>query len=179
MKITGFALSSSVVLLAGALAACQQAETPPHETETEMDAGPEAKPGLSLTEGTLLLPVVPGRPGAAYFALENNSDKTVTLSSVYVEGALKAEMHETKGGSMSPAQNLVLEPGQNLEFTRGGLHVMAFDLADDVAVGNVTEITLTFSDGDKLSAPLTIKSMTGKSMAGESSMEHMDHGDDH
>lgn len=171
MKKRNFvALSVSFALMAG-LSGCQQV-APSDEAQAEQ--APEAKPGLALSGGTLMLPVVAGRPGAAYFKLENTSDKDVELVGVYIDAAAKAEIHETKGGQMTPVERLVIPAGDSADFARGGLHVMAFDLSDALSAGGTTEITLTFSDGDKLSAPLDVKAMgDAGGMAG------MDHGDHH
>lgn len=164
----------AALLLAGTVVACQQPAQPSGEGKAAAEAAPEAKPGMVLNGGTLMLPIVKGRPGAAYFSLRNGGDQPVTLAGAYIDGAAKAEIHETRGGTMSPVETLDIAPGQTREFARGGLHVMAFDLSDDLSVGGTTEITLTFSDGDKLSAPLEIQSMTGGG-----AMEGMDHGDMH
>lgn len=155
-------------------AACQQGTGPSNESETAQEADPDAKPGISLSDGKLMLPLVSGRPGAAYFTLRNDGENPATLAGVYVDGADSAEMHETRGGTMAPVGNLEIAPGNELKFERGGLHVMAFGLSEDFAAGGSTEITLTFSDGDKLSAPLKIEST-----ADSGSMPGMDHGDMH
>ena len=64
---------------------------------------------------------------------------------------------------------------------------MAFELDAKLVAGGTTEMTLTFADGDKLSAPLKIESRTGggdmaKGMEGmdheEMDLEGMDHGSD-
>ncbi len=164
------AMSVSFALIAG-LSGCQQS-APSDKSEAEL--APEAKPGLALSDGTLMLPVVAGRPGAAYFTLRNTSGKEVELAGVYIDGAASAEIHETQGGQMTPVERLVIPAGDSADFARGGLHVMAFDLSDALSAGGTTEITLTFSDGDKLSAPLEVKAMgDAGGMAG------MDHGDHH
>ena len=36
---------------------------------------------------------------------------------------------------------------------------MAFDVADNLKAGGETELTLTFSDGDKVSLPVKIEAM--------------------
>ena len=157
MKITRF-LSPLVLAPALVLAACQQAETPSTETE------PDGKPGLSVSEGKLILPAVKGNPGAAYFTLANGSDAPATLVGVYIDGADKTEMHFTTEGKMAPLDQVQLDPGTSVKFERGGKHVMAFGLADTVTPGGTTEMTLTFEGGDKLSAPLQVESIGGGAM---------------
>ena len=163
-----------MAFLTGILAACQQAGQSTDTTESSVQAGPEAKPGLALTNGRLVLPVVEGRPGAAYFKLENNGDAPVTLAGAYIEGATSAEIHETRAGSMARIESLEIGPGQAVLFEPGGLHVMAFELSSRLTARRAegatepqTELTLTFSDGDKLSASLAIETM-GLVPAGDS-----------
>jgi copper(I)-binding protein len=160
-------LALAIPFLALALAACQQPAQPAKEEAAKEALGPEAKPGLVLSEGRLVLNAVKGNPGAAYFTLANNSDKPVTLAAVFIEGTGRAEMHETSGESMAPLKPSELAPGAALKFEPGGKHVMAFDLDPKLAPGGSAEMTLTFSDGDKLSAPLKVESAGG--MGG---MEH-------
>jgi copper(I)-binding protein len=147
------------------LAACQQSGEPAPSEGQDAHAAPDAKPGLSASGGVLILPAVPGRPGAAYFSIANNSENAAELAAVHVEGALKAEMHETSGGSMAKLEKLPIAPGETVKFTQGGKHVMAFDLNEDLQAGGMTEMTLIFADGDKLSTPLKIEAM--------GSMNHM------
>jgi copper(I)-binding protein len=138
-----------------ALGACQQ------QAEKPADPSPDAKPGLSLADGRLVLPAVSGNPGAGYFTLTNNGEKAATLAAVFIDGAEKAEMHETKESSMAPLPKLELKAGETVRFEPGGKHVMAFGLKPGLAAGGSVEITLTFADGDKLSAPLAIAAPGG------------------
>lgn len=161
-------------LAALSLGACQQQ---PAET-AEGTAAPDAKPGLAVTEGRLILPVVAGNPAGIYFTLANTGDKAGTLAAVSIDGAAKAEMHETKGGQMSPVPSVEVPAGGTVKFEPGALHVMAFELDAKLAAGGTTEMTLTFADGDKLSAPLKIEARTGGDGMTKG-MEGMDHGSGH
>lgn len=145
------------------LAACQQPAGDGAATTSSESAAasPDAKPGLSASGGILVLPPVKGRPGGAYFTLSNNGPAAATLAAVHIEGAGKTEMHETKDGKMNPIAAIEVKPGETVKFERGGKHVMAFDLGDALAPGGTAELTLIFSDGDKLSTPLKIESVTG------------------
>ena len=141
-------------------------------------AGPDAKPGLSVSGGRLVLPAVPGNPGAAYFTLANGGDAEATVAAVHIAGAARAEMHETTGGSMSPLKTAAIAPGKSVVFAPGGKHVMAFEIAETIKPGSTVELTLTFADGDKLSTPLAVEAAGGMG-AMEGPMEGMDHGDQH
>lgn len=144
-------LAAALVLAAIPLAACKQA------APSAQPADPEAKPGISVAHGRLVLPAVSGNPGAAYFDLANAGNSPAVLAAVHVAGSDAAEMHETMGANMSPVATLAIAPGETARFAPGGRHVMVFGLAASVAAGSTTEMTLTFADGDKLSAMLAVE----------------------
>lgn len=147
-------------LVAG-LGACGKTPDSPTQTNEAKVSGPDAKPGLAASDGRLVLPVVAGRPAAVYFTLRNDGALPVTLAGVNVSGAGQAQMHQTNGGSMAMVASLPVDPGASVVFSPGGLHIMAFNLAPTIKAGGVAELTLTFSDGDKLSMPLRIETMGG------------------
>jgi copper(I)-binding protein len=155
--------------LALSLAACQQSKAPvAAETGTAeaVSNGPDAKPGITASNGRLIAPVVSGRPAAAYFTVGNDGPATATLVGVHVEGAGEAQMHKTEGGKMTAVESVDIAPGASIEFAPGGYHVMVFDLADNIKAGGTTELTLTFSDGDKLSLPMKVEAMGAQMNAG-------------
>lgn len=158
-----FALTLALLSLGG----CQQAAQ--DETKAATTGAPESKPGLSVAEGKFLLPAVSGNPGAAYFLIDNESNGTVSIASIAIAGVGKTEIHQTMGGSMKPIDRIDVEPKITLKFERGGLHVMAFEVNGSLKAGETTEMTITFADGDKLSAPLKIEAIGVA----------MDHGDGH
>ena len=84
MKRTLLALS--IAALAGVLASCHQGTAPAAATQSAA-AAPDAKPGLTLTDGRLVLPAVKGNPAAAYFRLSNSSAKSAVVAAVDVAGA--------------------------------------------------------------------------------------------
>lgn len=175
MKIKRISGAAVVLAMAGMLAACQQSSTPQAQESVAASAAPDAKPGLSLTDARLVLPIIAGRPGAVYFKLINNADKAVSVVSAYVEGAANAEIHETKAGSMAAVKTVDVAPGATVEFAPGGLHVMAFELPATLQDGGTTELTISFADGDKISAPLSITTVAGGSAASSAPMDHNHH----
>lgn len=149
------------VAMALSLAACQKTEAPAPEETQAASNGPDAKPGISGSDGHLVLPVVAGRPGAVYFTVRNDGPGKATLVGVHLAGAGQVQMHKTEGGAMAAIDKLDIAPGASAEFEPGGLHVMAFDLDKTLKAGGTTELTLTFAGGDKLSMPVRIDSMGG------------------
>ncbi|MCK9540422.1 MAG: copper chaperone PCu(A)C [Novosphingobium sp.] len=159
MKTAAFLLCAALL----SLSACKQQAPAPEATADA--ANPDAKPGLSMSVGKLVLPAVKGNPGAAYFELANRSDKDTALAAVVIDGAGKTEMHETTENGMETIASLPVKAGETVTFARGGRHVMAFDLDGKLAVGGKTEATLVFADGDKLSGDLEIEAAGGSDHA--------------
>ena len=147
-------LARAVIAIAAcALAACQEQASAPVPSE----ASPDAKPGISVSGGRLVLPVIRGNPGAAYFVLENRGGATVRLAAVAIDGAAKAQMHQLAGGSMIRVDEVEILSGASMKFEPGALHAMVFDLDDRLRPGGETEMTLTFAGGDKISAPVKLQ----------------------
>jgi len=157
---------ASVGAIAVALAACQQQQaSEPQASETAVPAAPDAKPGLALTDGRLVLPAVKDNPGAAYFSLVNSSDKPAEIAAVDVAGAGMAMLHETMQmdghSTMSEMKSPAVQPGETLVFAPGGKHMMVYKLPEGLKPGATAEMTITFADGDKLSAPLAVEAPGG------------------
>lgn len=163
-----FVLPLAASLAALSLSACGQSAK--EEEKAAASAAPEAKPGISVADGVLMLPAVSGNPGAAYFALDNESNNTVSIASIAIAGAGKTEIHQTMGGQMKPVDRVDVEAKTVVKFERGGLHVMAFEVDGSLKAGDTAEMTITFTDGDKVSAPLKLEAMGAGAM---------DHGSGH
>ena len=120
-------------------------------------------PGVTLAGARLVLPAVPGNPGAAYFALDNESKSTVAIVSVAIAGAGKTEMHTP---DMKTVDRAEAEPRTTLTFAPGKLHAMVFDVSAELQAGTQTELTVTFSDGDKVSVPAQVQGAGEAAMGG-------------
>ena len=146
---------SATVMLGGCKAADQ-----PAAAASSAAAG---IPGVTLAGARLVLPAVPGNPGAAYFALDNESKSTVAIVSVAIAGAGKTEMHTP---DMKTVDRAEAEPRTTLTFAPGKLHAMVFDVSAELQAGTKTELTVTFSDGDKVSVPAQIQGAGEAAMGG-------------
>ncbi len=146
---------SPALIAALALVSCKQ------QPDAADIANPDAKPGLAVHDARLVLPAVRGNPAAAYFELENSGERAADLAAVYVTGSGSAEIHETAGNGMGRLDKVTIAPGETVAFKPGGKHVMVIDTLDSVVAGSTTELTLAFSDGDKLSAPLRVEAAGG------------------
>ena len=99
----------------------------------------------------LRLPAVPGRPGAAYFHLRAG-DRPQTLVAVSTPAAIRAELHESMGGSggmmsMTPLRQVAVPAGGSIDFAPGGRHVMLFDVSPALKPGATAKLVLKFADG--------------------------------
>ena len=176
MKMRRTALLTSALMMLAGLSACKRSAVPAPEGSTDArqsaDAlGPDAKPGVTAGAARLVLPVIASRPGVAYFRVANNTPAKITLAAVHVQGVGKVEMHRTSGGAMAAVDHVDIAPGATIAFAPGGLHLMAFDILPGLAVGARSEMTLTFSDGDKISIPVKVEAM-GSADGGMPGMSH-------
>lgn len=159
-------LAAPLALL-GLLGACDRGQAPePAASETPAaSTAPDAKPGLSLTGGRLVLPAVKGNPAAVYFTLVNGNAKPATVAAVDVAGAGMAMLHETTQvddhATMDDLKDPTVPAGGTLALAPGGKHVMVSGIPADWAPGGTAELTVTFADGDKLSAPVTFEAPGG------------------
>lgn len=88
---------------------------------------------------------------AAYFTINNNTDKDITLTAAKSDIAKRVEVHEhsMEDGIMKMQQvSGVLVPKQSsTEFKPGSYHVMFMGLKDSVEEGQKINITLVFDNG--------------------------------
>ena len=105
--------------LAFALAGCGSNAPQPAPSEAAQPS-PDAPPGITLSEARVQLPLVSGRPGAAYFTISQANGAPRKVVGVAVEMAARAEMHETKGGTMAPVSEVPVGPGKTVKFAPGG-----------------------------------------------------------
>ncbi|MBX9886211.1 MAG: copper chaperone PCu(A)C [Novosphingobium sp.] len=116
---------------------------------------PDNAPNVSVIEPVIKLPTVPGNPGVLYFTIQQTAGKANTLVAVHVDGAGRAELHQTKTengvSSMEPVSAVTFSESEPAEFKAGGYHVMLFNLASTVKPGKDVEVTFTLANGDKVS----------------------------
>jgi copper(I)-binding protein len=107
--------------------------------------------------GRLVLPIIAGRPAAAYVSWRNTGPAPVTITGVVITAAKTAEMHETKGTEMAPLPRLKLDPGDSTNFAPGGRHVMVFGLRKTVKAGDSVGFKLVLEDGRRLVGTLKVE----------------------
>lgn len=87
--------------------------------------------------------------GALYVVLRNGAAED-TLYEVVSDAAARAEVHETmagehgKMGHMMRVPEVVVRPGETLQFVPGQRHVMLFDFKQRPAIGDAVSVRLRF-----------------------------------
>ena len=151
----GRSLLALPALAALALTACADREGTKETTVAAADAAPVVE------NARLVLPPVSGNPAAAYFDITNPGQQALTISSVEIPGTGRTELHqsmEMDGKMMMEGMSGIdVAPGETSSLAPGGMHVMTFDLGDTVTAGSTAEMTITFADGETMTAPITVQ----------------------
>ena len=109
---------------------------------------------IIVTDATVrLLP--PGVPNtAAYFSIQNSSDTTQILIGASADFATKAEIHNhimvNDMMRMEQQSEVIINPGQSVQFAPGGLHIMLFGLKQPLIEGQSVAISLQTKDGESI-----------------------------
>lgn len=109
---------------------------------------------MTVSNATVrLLP--PGVPNtAAYFSIQNDSDKKQILIGASAEFVTKAEIHNhimvNDMMSMEKQSEVVIRPGEKVQFSPGGLHVMLFGLKQTLHEGQSVTLTLLTKEGESI-----------------------------
>lgn len=105
---------------------------------------------VTVDHGWVRLPVVAGRPAAAYFTLHGGKAGAILIG-VSSPDAQSAQMHqsmEANGVStMMPLTQVVAPAGGKVRFAPGGKHVMLFGLKQGIAPGGNVRLHFAFADG--------------------------------
>ena len=110
---------------------------------------------IIVTDATvrLLPPSVPNT--AAYFSIQNQSDTSQTFIGVSADFAAKAEIHNhllvDDMMSMQKQSEVVIQPGEIVNFSPGGLHIMLFGLTQPLREGQSVTFSLQTKEGKSIS----------------------------
>jgi copper(I)-binding protein len=106
-------------------------------------------------------PARQGENGAVYFLIENHSTETHEMVAAVSDIAEAVEIHESKMSGdvmqMNQLESVSLEPGAELMFEPGGLHIMLVGLQQDLQAGDEIEITLQFRDFEDLTVQVPVQ----------------------
>ncbi|MBU3076546.1 copper chaperone PCu(A)C [Sphingomonas quercus] len=110
---------------------------------------------VSVTDAEVRLPVVPGRPGAAYFTVTAGGQAT-RLVSVEGPAATRIELHSNTNVNghmeMHRLDGVALAAGQKISFAPTGNHAMLFGVPPTLKPGDTTRLTFRFEKGVPVTA---------------------------
>jgi len=101
---------------------------------------------------------------AAYFEIDNNSSKPVTITSVSCPAFQDVMMHKTieKNGmsQMIHLPSLTVAPHSKAVFHRGGMHLMLMQPKHSLKLGDKVSITMETADKHKIHFTAVVKADT-------------------
>lgn len=154
------ALPLTAAALVPLLAACSQEEAAPDKA-SETTGTQATAAALTVSNARVVLAPVAGNPAAVYFNLAYVGAPGVSLTEVEVEGAGMTMIHDYAESAgqmrMTMANTVPLTQGTPLAFAPGGLHVMAMDPASGLKPGTAAKVTLTLSNGSKVSVSAPVR----------------------
>jgi periplasmic copper chaperone A len=110
--------------------------------------------------------IVPSRPAAGYFTVENHGKSTVKLIGASSPGCGSLMLHHSamKNGvmEMRMVKDVPVEAGGTLSFQPGGYHLMCMEPNEKVRPGKTVPVTLKFDNGTTLTKDFPVKDARGK-----------------
>lgn len=96
-------------------------------------------------------PMGEGAPAAGYMTITSTSDVADWLVAVTTPAAEDVELHETMAGAsgmtaMQPVDRIEVAPGATVKLEPGGYHLMLLGLTEELVVGQMIELTVTFEE---------------------------------
>lgn len=124
-----------------------------------------ANSGTSLIDPWIRM-IIPARPAAGYFTLNNPTDKTIALTGASSPecGALMLHKSTSAGGQdkMEMVKSVPVPAHGEVKFAPGGYHLMCMKPASTIKPGTAIQVTLTFQDGKTVQADFPVYGATGK-----------------
>jgi len=104
---------------------------------------------------------LPNRPGAAYLMIQNTGDAADRLIAASAVGVGKIELHKVEKKNdvmmMMPVEAIDVPAGGMAELMpelkRGAYHLMLFDIAQPLKVGDSLDMTLSFESAGRIRRP--------------------------
>jgi periplasmic copper chaperone A len=119
---------------------------------------------ISIENGWLRL-VVPERPAAGYFKLDNGTDAAIALVAASSSGCGQLMLHQSQTvngiDTMRSVKGIVIPAHGSVSFTPGGYHLMCMSPAAALAPGASVPVTLKFADGRTVTSNFAVRSTSG------------------
>jgi periplasmic copper chaperone A len=147
-RVVGRAASAAILLAAAAAGTARAAE-----------------PGVTVRDAWIRM-LIPSRPAAGYFTLDNASAKGMWLTGASSPACGGVMLHESlhEGGQdrMVMIPKVRLPAHGSVTFAPGGFHLMCMNPKPAMKPGASVEMTLTFDGGGSVTAPFVVKGAGGQ-----------------
>ena len=130
--------------------------------------GRRPEPRVTVEDAVVTLPVLPGRPGAAYFTLRTNNEPT-QLVGIASPRVARIELHETARQAgvvrMRPVRDTNFSPDAPLAFAPGGRHAMLLGIDPALRAGDILPLTFTFDPAPAVTVEAQVRAAGGADAA--------------
>ncbi|MEU8487397.1 copper chaperone PCu(A)C [Streptomyces sp. NPDC048641] len=150
MRRTPFALGATALAAGLALTACGSGDS--------SASASSGKPSVKV--GGAFIPAPAGGDMAAGFFIVHNSGGADTLTSVTSTIAQQVTLHSTKGGAMTEQKSFPVPADGELDFERGGNHLMFENLKQTPKEGDKVSVELHFAKSGTVRVTFPVKSAT-------------------
>lgn len=139
-----------------------------------------AEPGITVTGAWARAGLLPGRPGALYFVIENRGDADRLLEvTTTAAGRTEIHTHMEEGGVMKMRKlpGLDIPAASTVTFEPRGHHVMLFEPRSGLREGEEISVTLIFEQAGEVTVTAPVKGMrpAAQDSGHESHDAHGDH----
>lgn len=125
-----------------------------------------AAPAGVVVEGAWMRSIIPSRPAAGYFTLENNSGADLSLVGASSPACGMLMLHQSMdmgGQAMMKMVPVVKLPAHGkVSFSPGGYHLMCVHPTSAMQHGATVPVTLRFGNGDTITTPFPVRNALGK-----------------
>jgi len=105
-------------------------------------------------------PASAGDNTAAYFVIENNTDRDDFLLSANADVANLVELHRSRMVEgvmkMEPQENIMVPAQGEVVLKPGDYHVMLFDLKDNLGIGDKYSLVLRFQEAGEMTVQVRV-----------------------
>ena len=125
-----------------------------------------ASPDVAVSGGRMQV-LLPSRPAAGYFTLENRGNTPVELSGASAPDCQSLMLHKsTEDGGMARmamVASVPVPPHGQISFAPGGYHLMCMQPSGVLLTHKGTEtVTLHFADGGSVGAPFAVQGVRAR-----------------
>ena len=89
-----------------------------------------------------------GEPTAIFMNIYNEGEEDVSLATVQSDIGAHLTLHGTQNGRMVELSDINVPAHKMTSLKRGGLHIMVFDVEQDLKAGNTFPLRLLFDNGE-------------------------------